>query len=101
MRIASILGIIEVGLFWINEYMANSIVIRAIVGGQIVETRSINTGVFGLGWTNGPLALAAALIMMWIILIIIGCPGLKYSIAGYLNKYEIMKKNKIIQLLVK
>lgn len=99
-RIASLFGIIEVGLLWINAYMPLSAVTRAVVDGKIVETRAINTGVFGFGWANGPLELGAALIMMWIILIIIGGPGLKYSIAGYLNKYEIVKKNKVLQLLI-
>jgi len=99
-RIAVISGIVMNGLFWINMYMPLSTVTRAIVDGKIVETRSINTGVFGMGWANGPLEFNAALIMMYIILFILGASALKYSVAGYLSKYEIVKKNSILKLLI-
>ncbi len=100
-RLAAIFGIIENGLFWINGYMPLSTVTNSIVDGKIVATRSVNTGVFGMGWSSGPLELNAALIMMYIILIIVGAVALKYSIAGYINnKFEFAKKNKIIQLLI-
>lgn len=99
-RLAVISGIVMNGLFWINSYMPWSAVTRAIVDGKIVETRSINTGVFGMGWANGPLELNAALIMIYIVLIIVGAGGLKYSVAGYLNKIEFVKKNKILRELL-
>ena len=92
-RLAAIFGIIENGLFWANAYMPLSIV-------NADKTRSVNTGVFGLGWSSGPLELNAAVIMMYIILIIVGGAALKYSVAGYLNKFEVVKKNKILQLLI-
>jgi len=92
-RLAVIFGIIENGLFWTNAYMPLSIV-------NADGTRSINTGVFGLGWSSGPLELNAAMIMMYICLFIIGGTALKFSISGYLNKYEAVKKNKILQLLL-
>jgi len=100
LRIAVIFGIIENGLFWINAYMPLSTISRSIVDGKIVETRSINTGVFGMGWANGPLELNAALIMMYIVLFIVGAAALKYSVANYLSKYEIVQKNPILKLLV-
>jgi len=100
LRIAVIFGIIENGLFWINAYMPLSTVTRSIVDGKIVEARSINTGVFGMGWANGPLELNAALIMMYIVLFIASAAALKYSVAGYLSKYEIVKKNSILKLLI-
>jgi thiosulfate dehydrogenase [quinone] large subunit len=100
LRIALIFGIIENGLFWINAYMPFSTVTRSIVDGKIVETRSINTGVFGLGWSSGPLELNAAMIMMYICLFIVGAMALKYSAAGYLSKYEIVKKNSILKVLI-
>ena len=99
-RIAAVAGIIENGLFWANGYMPLSAVANTVVDGKIVSTRSINTGVFGMGWSSGPLELNAAVIMMYIILIIVGGAALKYSIAGYLNKYEAVRKNKILQLLI-
>ncbi|HLN89372.1 MAG TPA: hypothetical protein VK253_04840 [Candidatus Binatia bacterium] len=99
-RLAVIFGIIENGLFWANAYMPLSTVTNTVVNGQIVATRSINTGVFGLGWSSGPLELNAALIMMYICLFIVGGVGLKYGIANYLNKNERVKKNKILQLLL-
>ena len=55
LRLAAIFGIIENGLFWANAYMPLSTVTNTVVNGQIVATRSINTGVFGLGWSSGPL----------------------------------------------
>ncbi len=99
-RLAVIFGIIENGLFWINAYMPLSTVTNSVVDGKIVATRSINTGVFGLGWSSGPLELNAAMIMMYICLFIVGGVALKYSVSGYLNKYEFVKKNKILQLLL-
>ena len=93
LRIAVIFGIIENGLFWINAYMPYS---RVAADG----TRSINPGVFGFGWANGPLELNAALIMMYIVLFIAGGFALKYSVANYLSKYEIVQKNPILKLLV-
>jgi uncharacterized membrane protein YphA (DoxX/SURF4 family) len=99
-RLAVIFGVIENGLFWANAYMPLSTVTNTVVNGQIVATRSINTGVFGLGWSSGPLELNAALIMMYICLFIVGGTALKFSISGYLNKYDFVKKNKILQLLL-
>lgn len=99
-RLAVIFGIIENGLFWANSYMPLSTVTNTVVNGQIVATRSINTGVFGLGWSSGPLELNAAMIMLYICLFIVGGVALKYSVAGYLNKNESVKKNKILQLLL-
>ena len=100
LRLACFFGIVENGLFWINGYNPLSTITRSIVDGKIVETRSINTGVFGMGWANGPLEFNAALIMMYIILFILGASALKYSVAGYLSKYEIVKKNRILKLLI-
>ena len=99
-RLAVIFGIVENGLFWANAYMPLSAVTNTVVNGQIVTTRAINTGVFGLGWSSGPLELNAAMIMMYICLFIVGGTALKFSIAEYLNKYEAVKKNKILQLLL-
>jgi len=93
-RLASVFGIIENGLFWANAYMPLSVV-------NADGSRSVNSGVFGLGWSSGPLELNAAVIMMYICLIVVGGAGLKWSIAGYLNgKFEVVRKNKIVQLFV-
>ena len=99
-RLAVIFGIIENGLFWANAYMPLSTVTNTVVNGQIVATRTINTGVFGLGWSSGPLELNAAMIMMYICLFIVGGVALKFSISEYLNKNEKVKKNKILQWIL-
>jgi uncharacterized membrane protein YphA (DoxX/SURF4 family) len=90
LRIAAFFGIVENGLFWANGFYP----LRG-------TPPKPDGGVFGIGWANGPLELNAALIMMYIILILVGGIALKYSIAGYLhNKFEIVRKNKILQLLI-
>lgn len=99
-RLAALSGIVMNGLFWINAYMPLSAISRSIVDGKIVETRSINTGVFGMGWNTGPLEINAATIMLYIILIIFGAGALKFSIAAYLNKFGKIKNNRVIQFFV-
>ena len=99
LRLAAIFGIIENGLFWANAYMPLSTVTNTVVNGQIVATRSINTGVFGLGWSSGPLELNASLIMMYIVMILVGA-GLTYGIDAWLYKFDIVKKNRILRAIL-
>lgn len=72
-RLASYFGILENGLFWLASYK----------GG---------IGPFGVGWTNGPLELNAALIAMYIVFILIGA-GLVYGLDSYIQETEFAKKN--------
>ncbi len=98
LRLACYFGIIENGLFWANAYMPLSTVTNKVVDGQIVATRSINTGVFGLGWSSGPLELNAAVIMMYIILILVGA-GLTYGIDARIHKLEAVKKSRALRAI--
>ncbi len=98
LRLACYFAIIENGLFWANAYMPLSTVTNKVVDGQIVATRSVNSGVFGLGWSSGPLELNAALIMMYIILILVGA-GLTYGLDARIHKLDIVKKNRALRAI--
>jgi thiosulfate dehydrogenase [quinone] large subunit len=84
-RFASFMGIIINGLFWITEYMKFS-------GGEVV------TGVFGWGWQNGPLTENAALVLMYIVIILSGA-GLKYGLDKYVHDLEFIKKNSWLKVI--
>ena len=99
LRLASVFGIIENGLFWINAYMPLSTVTNTVVDGKIVASRSVNTGVFGMGWNTGPLELNAALIMMYIIMILVGA-GLVYGVDAKLHKLAVVKKYRILRAIL-
>ncbi len=88
-RIAASLGALEAGLFLVNSYMSTSVV---TAGG----------GVLHLGWggNSGPFNDDMMLVVMFLVLAIFGAGAMKYSVANYLNKFEIVKKNKILKLLV-
>ncbi len=92
LRLACYFGIIENGLFWANGYMPLSIV-------NSNGARSINTGVFGLGWSSGPLELNAAMILMYIIMILVGA-GLTLGLDGKLHQLNAVKNNRFLRAIL-
>ena len=94
-RIAASLGALEAALFWLNSYMPYSVT-------HTNALNTINQGVLNSGWggNSGPFNDDLMLVVLFLILAIFGAGALKYSVAGYLNKFETVKKNKILQLLV-
>jgi len=70
-RLAALFGIVENGLFWIASYRAG-------------------VGPWGVGWSNGPLELNAALIAMYIFFILAGA-GLVLGLDMYIHKLEPVK----------
>ena len=85
-RFASIMGIILNGLFWTAAYMSKS--------GGVVQT-----GPFNIGWRTGPLEINAALIGMYITMMLIGA-GLIYGLDSYVQKIEFVKKHSWLKFLL-
>ena len=88
-RLAASLGALEAALFWVNSYMSTSTV---TAGGGVLHS--------GWGGNSGPFNDDLMLVVMFGTLAILGAGALKYSVAGYLNKFEIVNKNKVLKLLV-
>ncbi len=92
LRLACYFGIIENGLFWANAYYATPAPTIAN------PNPTPNGGVFGIGWSSGPLELNAALIMMYIIMIVVGA-GLTWGLDSYVHKLDIVKKNVVFRAI--
>ena len=88
-RLAASLGALEAALFLVNSYMSTSVV-------------NAGGGVLHLGWggNSGPFNDDLMLVVMFVILAIFGAGAIKYTVASYLNRFEIVKKNKILKLLI-
>ena len=94
-RIAASLGALETALFWLNSYMSYSVT-------HTNAANTINQGLLNSGWggNSGPFNDDMMIVVMFLILAIFGAGALKYSVAGYLNKFETVKRNKFLKLIV-
>ncbi len=85
-RFASIMGIAMNGLFWTAAYMSKS--------GGVVQS-----GPFYFGWRTGPLEINAALIAMYLVIMLAGA-GLIYGLDAYVHKTPLVKKYPKLKFLL-
>jgi hypothetical protein len=86
-RLAAILGTIEIGLIWMTEYLA------------IQSNGKPASGPFNAGWATGPLELGAALVAMFIVSALLG-GGLIFGIDGWIEKSGFIKKHPKLKILL-